>query len=109
MAQTNPVRPVVFALSNPKSQAEVTAENAYLWSEGQVIFGSGTYFAPVEVAGQMREAAQVNNVYIFPGMSFAAIQCHPRTIPDRLFMVAAEAVANSLDASDIAADRCLPS
>merc|ERR1711972_398436 len=31
-----------------------------------------------------------------------------KTIPERFFMVAAEAVANSLDAEDLAEDRCVP-
>ena len=39
---------------------------------------------------------QVNNVYIFPGMSFGAVCCQAREIPESFFMAAAEAVANSL-------------
>mmetsp|Transcript_94190 Transcript_94190/g.292985 ORF Transcript_94190/g.292985 Transcript_94190/m.292985 type:complete len:670 (+) Transcript_94190:3-2012(+) len=101
-------RPVVFALSNPKTQAEITAENAYRWSAGKVIFGSGTWFPPVEVGGRRLAPGQVNNVYIFPGVSYAAICCQARTIPERFFMVAAEAVARSLDASDVAADSVVP-
>jgi hypothetical protein len=66
-------RPIVFALSNPKSQAEVTATDAYTWSNGEVIYGSGTQFPPCTINGREHAPGQVNNVYIFPGMSFGAM------------------------------------
>ena len=58
--------------------------------------------------GRTHEPGQVNNVYIFPGLSFGAVCCKASTIPDRLFMVAAEAVANSLSKEEIEADRVVP-
>lgn len=104
----NSERPVIFALSNPKSKAEITAQDAYTWSNGRAIYGSGTWFAPVEVGGRQHAAGQVNNVYIFPGVSFGAVCCQASTIPERFFLDAAEAVAGSLDAEDIEADRVVP-
>jgi malate dehydrogenase (oxaloacetate-decarboxylating)(NADP+) len=108
MMETSGKRPIIFALSNPKSQAEITAENCYKWTNGAAIFGSGTHFDTVEVDGKKHSPGQVNNVYIFPGMSFGAIQCKARTIPERLFLVAAEAVANSLSEQDFAENRVIP-
>lgn len=101
--------PVVFALSNPKTQAEITFENAMGWSKGRVIYGSGTAFPPVELeeVGR-REPGQVNNVYVFPGMSFGAISCQAEKIPEVLFMVAAEAVAQTLSETDLSTHRVVP-
>jgi len=107
-AKATPGRPVIFALSNPMSQAEITAEDCYKFSDGKAIFGSGTRFPPVDVKGRTRAPGQVNNFFIFPGMSFGAMCCEAKHITDHLFMEAAEAVANTLDKVDIEADSVLP-
>eukprot|EP00944_MAST-04C_sp_MAST-4C-sp1_P010063 g10063.t1 len=101
-------RPVIFALSNPTSQAEATSNEVYTYSKGHAIYGSGTGMPAVTVAGHTYHPGQVNNVYIFPAMSFAAIHCHAKEITDGLFLVAAQAVANSLNEDDLAKDRVIP-
>merc|ERR1719445_2034588 len=62
----------------------------------------------VEVNGKKHSPGQVNNVYIFPGVSMGCVCCQASSIPERFFMVAAEAVANSLDQEELAADRVVP-
>jgi len=100
MTAINP-RPAVFALSNPTSKAECTAEQAYAWSGGKAIFASGSPFAPVAYGGRMFRPAQGNNAYVFPGIGLGAIACRARTLPDELFLAAARTLAGLVRQTDL--------
>ena len=94
-------RPVIFALSNPTSRAECTAEQAYAWSGGRAIFASGSPFAPVVHDGTTLRPAQGNNAYVFPGIGLGAVACRARTLPDDLFLTAARTLAGLVRQSDL--------
>jgi malate dehydrogenase (oxaloacetate-decarboxylating)(NADP+) len=94
-------RPVVFALSNPTSRAECTAEQAYEWSDGRAIFASGSPFAPVRRKGKTWRPGQGNNAYVFPGIGLGAVVCRARTLPDALFLTAARTLAGLVAERDL--------
>jgi malate dehydrogenase (oxaloacetate-decarboxylating)(NADP+) len=94
-------KPVIFALSNPTSRAECTAEQAYLWSKGQVIFTSGSPFGKVTVGKTSFRPGQGNNVYIFPGVGLGVTFCKAKTIPEAFFLVAGRTLARLVGKSDL--------
>jgi malate dehydrogenase (oxaloacetate-decarboxylating)(NADP+) len=94
-------RPTIFALSNPTSQAECTAEQAYSWSGGRAIFAGGSPFGPQIYEGRTYRPSQANNAYVFPGIGLGAVACRARMIPDELFLVAARTLAGLVRQTDL--------
>ncbi|MEP6356191.1 MAG: NAD-dependent malic enzyme [Hyphomicrobiales bacterium] len=108
MAELNE-KPVIFALSNPTSRAECTAEEAYKWSDGRVIFSSGSPFKPVVLPdGSVRRPGQGNNAYVFPGIGLGALAAKASTLPDEVFLTAAAALAGFVSENDLAQGALYP-
>jgi malate dehydrogenase (oxaloacetate-decarboxylating)(NADP+) len=101
-------QPVIFALSNPTSKSECTAQQAYQWSDGRAIFASGSKFPSVDYAGKVHQPGQGNNVYIFPGVGLGVLACNARLITDEMFMDAAEVLADFVNENDLQVGRVYP-
>ncbi len=101
MARLN-ARPIVFALSNPTSNAECTAAEAYTWTKGAAVFASGSPFPPYPFQGRMFVPSQGNNAYIFPGVGLGVTMSGARHVTDAMFSAAAETLAAAVTADEIA-------
>lgn len=119
-------RPIIFALSNPTHKSECTAEEAYVYSEKKAIFASGSPFDQIDHF----KPGQCNNSYIFPGLSLGidfafcfvcdfflfsllilfkgVVFAKTNTVPDEMFLIAANTVADMVSEEDKALSCVMP-
>nr|XP_036579214.1 malic enzyme [Colletotrichum truncatum]KAF6786700.1 malic enzyme [Colletotrichum truncatum] len=99
-------RPVLFPLSNPLTKAECTFEQAIQWTDGTVLFASGSPFSSLTVKSSEGQSItyhpnQGNNVYVFPGLGLGAILAKASKITDDMVYTSAAALAGALNADEI--------
>ena len=89
-------RPVVMPLSNPTSYAEVTPEDALMWTGGRALVATGSPFPAVQYRERVHRIGQANNVFIFPGMGAGALTVGAKFVSDGMFLAAARALASTI-------------
>ena len=100
MARLNK-RPIIFALSNPTSESECTAEQAYRHTGGQAVFAGGSPFDPLSIAGRSFVPRQGNNAYIFPGVGLGVLASGAKRVTNEMFLATARALARRVTQKDL--------
>ncbi|BAF16746.1 NADP-dependent malic enzyme, chloroplastic-like [Oryza sativa Japonica Group] len=101
-------KPVIFALSNPTSHSECTAEEAYTWTKGSAVFASGSPFDAVEYEGKTYVPGQSNNAYIFPGFGLGVVISGAIRVHDDMLLAASEALAEQVSEDNFARGLIFP-
>lgn len=107
MAKLND-RPLILPLSNPTSQEECTAQEAYQHSNGRVLFAAGVKFDNVTISGKEYYPTQANNLWIYPaiGMAVYATQC--KRITDDMFLLAAQSLSRQVSKDQLEKGMLFP-
>jgi malate dehydrogenase (oxaloacetate-decarboxylating)(NADP+) len=95
MADLN-TAPIIFPLSNPTSKCELSFSDAINWTDGKVLFASGSPYPAMEYQGTLREPGQGNNFLVFPGIGFGALACGAKKVTDQMITASALGLSESL-------------
>eukprot|EP01104_Vermistella_antarctica_P017214 TRINITY_DN6068_c0_g2_i1.p1 TRINITY_DN6068_c0_g2~~TRINITY_DN6068_c0_g2_i1.p1 ORF type:complete len:658 (+),score=107.09 TRINITY_DN6068_c0_g2_i1:67-1974(+) len=102
-------QPVIFPMSNPTKNSECSFENAIEWTDGRVLFASGSPFKDATYKGTTYRPSQSNNMFAFPGIGFGASTSRCRFISDRMFYESAKTLAMLVPEEDLKNGRLYPS
>ena len=107
MSALNP-RPIIFPLSNPVRLSECEFHEAVEWSNGTVLFASGSPFPEEAFNGRTLYPGQGNNMYIFPGLGLGAILARAAAVSDSMVEASSLGLANALTPEERALDLLYP-
>ncbi|KAI7826754.1 hypothetical protein BX661DRAFT_193994 [Kickxella alabastrina] len=99
-------RPIIFPLSNPKTKAECTFEEAMRCTDNRVLFASGTAFPEYTIPGT--NDTRGNNMYVFPPIGLGAKLARPTSITDTMVFAVSKALSNTLSDDEIARGELYP-
>ncbi|KAG6872707.1 hypothetical protein C0995_007375 [Termitomyces sp. Mi166 len=95
MAVLNP-RPIIFPLSNPVRLSECSFQDAVKYTNGKVLFASGSPFPEIRYEDETLFPGQGNNMYIFPGLGLGAILSRATSVTDSMVEASSLGLAGSL-------------
>ncbi|KAL9919310.1 NADP-dependent malic enzyme-like [Glossina fuscipes fuscipes] len=101
-------RPIIFAMSNPPSKCECSAESAFRHTRGKCLFATGSPSPALEYAGEMYHVTQVNSLYGFPGIVMGAIACCISHLTPAIFLVASHTISSLCTDDDYRQCSLLP-
>lgn len=104
----NTDRPIIFALSNPTSKAECTAEEVVSATDGKGLMAAGSPFAPVSHNGKTIVTSQCNNMFVFPGVGLGALVAKASKITSKMFLQASRALSGLVTAEQRGQNMLLP-
>jgi len=107
MAELNP-RPIIFPLSNPLTMCELDFQDAVNWTNGKVLFASGSPYASVTYEGKTLEPGQGNNMFVFPGIGLGSLLARASSVTDSMVEASALALSESLTPEEVKADLLYP-
>ena len=107
-------KPIIMPMSNPTHKAECTLEQAAKWTDGKVIFASGSPFGDIKYVNKSGEEVlvkgnQCNNMYIFPALGLAASKAHATKVSDGMLYAASLSLAKQVSEEDAKKGILLPS
>lgn len=89
----NDERPIIFALSNPTSKAECTAEDVIVATHGKGLVATGSPFPPLSYEGKTYTTSQCNNMFVFPGLGLGVLVANASKVTTKMFLQASRALS----------------
>lgn len=93
--------PIIFSMSRPLARAECNVEDAFVYTKGRCIFNSAIPLPDLKYANKWYSPGYCSSVYIAPGMTQGVLLSGMTTVPDEIFVVAADRLANLVWPTDL--------